>query len=436
MDESLIFQLTLVVILTLVNAFFAASEMAIVSVNKNKISKLAKQGNKKAILVENLLKQPTGFLSTIQIAITLSGFFNSASAATGISNVFAAFLLQLGIPSAQSVSIALITICISFVTLIFGELVPKRLAITKAESFAMFSAPIISLISKIVSPIVKFLSFITTLILKIFHVKDENVDEALSREDIRLILKNSQLQGVLDEDEKEMLDGVLDFDESVCREIMTPRTQVFAININDDAKNYVEVMMQLYYSRIPVYEGDSDHIIGILYLKDFFYEAYRVGFLNVDIRKILRKPFFVPESKKVDDLFKEMQKLQQHIALIVDEYGGFAGIITIEDLIEEVMGDIDDEYDDPLSTLKRLKEHLYEASGSLSIELLNETFGLNISDEQFDTLAGFVMYQLDRVLEDGEKTKIQYEHLIIHVEEVKNHRIEKVLIQEVIYDSM
>lgn len=429
MDESLIFQLGLVVILTMINAFFAASEMAIVSVNKNKISKLAQEGNKNAQLVETLVEQPTGFLSTIQIAITLSGFFNSASAATGISSVFASVLENLGIPSAQSIAVAVITIAISFVTLIFGELVPKRLAITKAESFALFSAPIINIIAKIVSPIVKLLSFITTLILKLFKVKDENVEELLSREDIRLILKNSQLQGVLDEDEKEMLDGVLDFDEVVCSEIMTPRTQVFAINISDEAQKYVEVMMQLYYSRIPVYEGSIDNIIGILYLKDFFHEAYKEGFLNVDIRKILRKPFFVPESKKVDDLFKEMQKMQQHISVIVDEYGGFAGIITIEDLIEEVMGDIDDEYDDPLSTIKRLKEHLYEASGSLSVDLLNETFALTICDDQYDTLAGFLMRQLDRVLEDGEKSKVEYENLIFHIEEVKNHRIERVIIQ-------
>lgn len=421
------FQIVLIILLTLTNAYFAASEMAIVSVNKGKIRRLAQEGSTKARLVEQLMDEPTGFLSTIQIAITLSGFFNSASAATGISTSLAKVFTQWGIPQANTCAIVVITILISFVTLIFGELVPKRVAIQKAEQFSMFCAKPILLISKIAYPIIKVLSLATALVLRMFGIKDENVEESLSREEIRSMLEDSHEQGVFDEAEAEMIDGIFEFDEILANEVMTPRTDVFCIDIDDPKDAYMKDLMEMRYSRIPVYEDSIDNVIGILNIKDFFAQAYEYGFDFVDIRMILRKPYFVPETKNIDELFKEMQKLHQHIAILIDEYGGMAGIVTIEDLIEEIMGEIEDEYDEAGNImLRKLQDGVYEIDGSMPIEDLNEALELAIENDNFDTIGGFVLDKLGRIPEDGENDKLQCNNLQFQLVEVKNHRIERI----------
>ena len=425
--NSITFQILLIVILTLTNAYFAASEMAIVSVNKGKIRRFAQEGNKKAKLVEKLMDEPTNFLSTIQIAITLSGFFNSASAATGISNDLAIVLADLGIPSANTVAVVLITILISFLTLIFGELVPKRIAILHAEKFSMFCAKPILIISKLVYPVIKVLSVSTALVLRLFGIKDENVEESLSREEIRNMLEDSHEQGVFDESEAEMIDGIFEFDEILANEVMTPRTDVFCIDIDDPKDVYITELMDMKYSRIPVYEGSIDNVVGILNIKDYFAEAYQHGFESVDITKILRKPYFVPETKNIDDLFKEMQKLHQHIAILIDEYGGMSGIVTIEDLIEEIMGEIEDEYDEASDIMiRKLHENLYEIDGSMPIEDLDELLGTQLENENYDTVGGFVLDQLGRIPDDGESGTLTWENLIFTIVAVKNHRIEKI----------
>lgn len=427
--NSIIFQLILIVILTMINAYFAASEMAIVSVQKTKIRRLAADGDKKAKLVERLLEEPTAFLSTIQVAITLAGFFNSASAATGISANLASVFTQWGIPEAQTLSMILITILLSFITLIFGELVPKRVALQKAEWFSMFCARPILIISRIVSPCIKVLSFTTSLVLRIFGMHDENVEESLSREEIRHMLIDGQVQGVIDDDEADMLDGVFAFDDIMAMEIMTPRTDMFRIDIDQAKQEYLNELMEMRYTRIPVYEDSVDNIIGILNIKDYFAQAYKHGFEFVDLRKILRTPFFVPETKKIDDLFREMQKTHQHIAILIDEYGGVSGIVTIEDVIEEIMGDIEDEYDeqeDPMIT--KLDEHHYLVDGAMSLDDINETLDLALENENHDTLGGFLMDTLGHILHDGEEKIISIDHVEFKIQEVKNHRIEQVFL--------
>lgn len=420
-------QVLLIVVLTLVNAYFAASEMAIVSVSKTKIHHLSEQGNKKAKLVEELLEQPTNFLSTIQVAITLAGFFNSASAATGISVIFADFLNRLSIPYADTIAMVLITVLISFITLIFGELVPKRIALQKPEMFSMLCAKPILFISKIASPFIKILSWSTKMVLRIFHIKDENVEESLSREEIRALLESGQENGAINENETDMISNVFDFDDCLACDIMTPRTDVYSIDINDSLDENLDRLMTMQYTRVPVYDDSIDNIIGILNMKDFVIEARRNGFDNVDINKILRKPYFVLETKSVNDLFKELQGAHQHIAILIDEYGGFSGIVTIEDLIEEIMGDIEDEYDrDTEPKLRRLDVNNYIIDGNYALEDLSNKLDIDFGDTEFETLSGFVLDLLGEIPMDDSQHVVSYKNCIFNILGIKSNRATKI----------
>ena len=426
-ESSIAIQIVLIVVLTLINAYFAASEMAIVSVNKSKIHRLSEEGNKKAKLVEKLLDQPTNFLSTIQVAITLAGFFNSASAATGISVSLANLLKVWSIPYADTIAVVLITILISFITLIFGELVPKRIALQKAESYSMFCAKPILVISKIASPFIKILSWSTKFILRIFGMADENVEESLSREEIRSMVESGQENGVFNEIETDMITNIFEFDDSLALNVMTPRTDVYCIDINDALSDNIDQMMTMQYTRIPVYDDSIDNIIGILNMKDFAIEARKVGFDNVDIKKLLRKPYFVLETKNIDDLFRELQKEHQHIAILVDEYGGFSGIITVEDLIEEIMGDIEDEYDhDDEPKLQKIDNNNYIVDGNYLLDDLDDELDLKLSNNNHDTIGGFVLHLLGEIPEENQQRTVKYENLTFLIISVKGNRVTKI----------
>ena len=427
--ESISLQIVLIVVLTLINAYFAAAEMAIVSVNKSKMHSLSEAGNKRAKLVESLIEQPTNFLSTIQVAITLAGFFNSASAATGISVNLANVLRNWSIPYADTIAVAIITILISFITLIFGELVPKRIALQKAEWYSMFCAKPILIMSKIASPFIKILSFSTKFVLRLFGMKDENVEESLSREDFRSMVKSGQESGVFDENESDMITNIFEFDESLALNIMTPRTEVYCIDINDPLSKNINQMMTMRYTRIPVYEDSIDNIIGILNMKDFVIQARKFGFDGVDIRKILRKPYFVLESKNTDDLLKELQEDHQHIAILVDEYGGFSGIVTVEDLIEEIVGEIEDEYDpDDEPKLQKIDDHNYIVDGNYIIDdLIDELdLNLNIDDINHDTVSGFILELLGEIPEDNQERSVTINNLIFKITGIKANRVTKI----------
>ena len=401
--------------------------MAIVSVNKSKIHRLSEEGNKKAKLVEKLLDQPTNFLSTIQVAITLAGFFNSASAATGISKSFADVLKNWSVPYADTIAVVLITILISFITLIFGELVPKRIALQKAESYSMFCAKPILVISKIASPFIKILSWSTKFILRIFGMADENVEESLSREEIRSMVESGQENGVFNEIETDMITNIFEFDDSLALNVMTPRTDVYCIDINDALSDNIDQMMTMQYTRIPVYDDSIDNIIGILNMKDFAIEARKVGFDNVDIKKLLRKPYFVLETKNIDDLFRELQKDHQHIAILVDEYGGFSGIITVEDLIEEIMGDIEDEYDhDDEPKLQKIDNNNYIVDGNYLLDDLDDELDLKLSNNNHDTIGGFVLHLLGEIPEENQQRTVKYENLTFLIISVKGNRVTKI----------
>ncbi|MDF2878329.1 MAG: CBS/transporter-associated domain protein [Clostridia bacterium] len=427
-STKLVAQLLLIAILTLLNAFFAASEIAILSLNKNKIKLLAEGGNKKAKLLEKLTEEPTKFLSTVQVGITLAGFLSSASAATGISKDLGQLLSSFRVPYAEQTAIVAITVLLSYFTLVFGELYPKRAALYKAEAIAMFSIGPIMFISKLTAPFVKLLSLSTTLLLKMSGMNDENVEEKISKEEIKAWVEVGEEHGVINETEKDMINSIFAFDDKLAEEVMTPRTEVYMINVNKPLNEYLDELLEEKYSRMPVFEGDSDNIIGILYMKDFLVEARKVGFENVEVKNLLHTAYFVPEKKNIDELFKELQATKKHMAVLIDEYGGFSGVVTIEDLIEEVMGKIEDEYDNEEPDIVRQDNNTFIINGLLSIKELSDTLNLDLDceSEDYDTVSGLVVKQMGHIPARGNQQIIEYENMIFKILEVKENRIRKV----------
>ncbi len=425
-QTSITFQLILIVILTLINAFFASAEMAIVSLNKNKIKLLEEEGNKKAKLLSNLMEEPTNFLSTIQVGITLAGFFSSASAATGISKDLAIYLKGFNIPYSGQVALIIVTIVLSYITLVFGELFPKRIALKKSEAIAMFSVKPIIYISKIIIPFVRLLSASTNILIRLVGLDSNDSNEKVSKEEIKSFVEVGQEHGVINEIEKKMINSIFEFDDKLAHEVMTPRTEVYMIDIETPLNEYLDELIEERYSRIPVYEDDTDNIIGILYMKDFFSKARKSGFENVDIRSILHPPYFVQETKKIDKLFKELQTSKTHIAVLIDEYGGFSGIVSIEDLIEEVMGNIDDEYDEDEPAIEKIDSNTYIISGMLSINNFNDYFNADIKSENYDTMSGFIIETIGYIPNGTEQKHIKYENLVFKIKEIKEKRIEKI----------
>ena len=340
-------QIIIILILTTINALFAAAELAIVSSKNTKIKILAEKGNKNAILFQKLLKEPTKFLSSIQVAITFAGFLSSASAATSLSTYMTDFLNMLKIPYAAQTSVIIITILLSIFILLFGELIPKRIAMVNPEKIALALIPMVNFIYIIFRPIVVILSFTTNLILKLLGISRNLTEQQVSEEEIKANIYMGTKQGLLEDEDSKMIMSIFDFDDEIVSKIMVPRNETYMININDLDKETLKETVSVGYSRIPVYEDREDNVIGMLYIKDLLkYSLEDMEFPLEKVREILRKPFIVPESKKINKLLKEMQKTKKHIAIVTDEFGGVIGIATIEDIIEEIVGDINDEYDD------------------------------------------------------------------------------------------
>ena len=426
--NQIIGQFMLIGFLTLLNAFFAAAEMALVSVDKNHMNQLAMNGNKKAEQVKKLLKDPTDFLATIQVGITLAGFFSSASAATGIAVKFSNVLGN--IPYANQISLVIITMILSYITLVFGELFPKRIAMHNADNVALFTVQPVLFISKITMPFVRFLSFSTNLLLKLTRMDKHEVDDTVTREDIKILARTGQTEGAIDSDEFEMIKKVIELDDTIVREIMIPRTSTFMLDISTPPKVLADVLLKENFTRIPIYGGNVDNIIGILHMKDYFLQARKVGFENVDIRPLLRNPYFVPETKYIDDLLKDLQSTKNHLAILIDEYGGFSGIATIEDLIEEIIGEIDDEHDEVSDEeIISVDENTYVVDGKLPIDDFNEFFKTNIEIENLDTIAGFILDSIGFIPTSGKNPVTAYENFVFTVEKIKNHRIERIKVE-------
>lgn len=418
-------EILLILVLTLISAFFSASEIAIVSLNKNKLNHLVDEGNPKADIIKKLLGEPSKFLATIQVGITLSSFLASATAATSISKNFAIILKRFNIPGSEQLSVIFITVLLAFFTLVFGELLPKRIALQKSEKLAMLAASPLLFTSKIASPFVKLLTFTTNLLLRLFDINTENLSEKVSEEEIRSLIEVGEESGVINEIEKDMLDGIFEFDNTLAKEIMTPRTHVFDLDINTSSLVIIDKIIEEQYSRIPIYEDDSDNIIGVLYMKDLFQYIRSDKLEELDIRSLLRPAHFVPETKKIDSLFKELQDTNNHMAIIIDEYGGFSGIVTIEDLVEEIMGNISDEHDINDEYIKKIDATTFVINGLAPIDDINELFDQEISSSDFDTIGGFVITLLGSIPKENEIHNIEYENLTITIVKVTENRIEE-----------
>lgn len=424
-STNLIFQFILIIFLTAVNAFFSSAEMAIISVNRNRIKTLAEEGNKKAKTLEKLIADPTSFLSTIQVGITFAGFFSSAAAATSLSGVFGGYLAQFGIPYGETIALVIVTIILSYITLVFGELLPKRIALQNPEAVALRSAQPIAWFLKGMSPFVKFLTFSTNLFVRALGFKTDDLDEKVSREEIKSLIEVGQSHGVINDVEKEMMHNIFDFDEMTAREIMTPRPNVYAIDINEPFSEYVDELIANQYSRVPVYDEEIDNIIGILYIKDILIAARKVGFEHIAVRELLQPALFVPERKKIDELFKELQAQKKHMAILVDEYGGFSGIVTLEDLIEEVMGEIEDEYDEALVPIRKLNDNTYLLDGLVPVHEVVEELELDLPTDSpdFDTISGFLVHLLGYIPQENSTEVIDYENLTFTIKKIIDKRI-------------
>ena len=420
-------QILVLVILIGLNAFFAASEIAFISLNDNKIEKQAKEGNKKAKQIQKMLESPSKFLATIQIGITLAGFLSSAFASDTFAGMLAPNLnnlIPIGIEAWENISIIIITIILSFFTLVFGELVPKRLAMKNYEKIAFGTIVIIRAIAIVTAPFVKFLTLTTNAISKLFGV-GENEQEIVTEEEIKMMVDQGEENGTIEEEEKELINNVFEFNDITVSEIMTHRTDIFAVDVNMSGEEVLQKIIEddCKHSRIPVYEETIDEIIGILYVKDLIKNVNKKSF---KIKNIMKEAYFVSQSKLINELFRELQKNKKQIAIIVDEYGGTAGLITMEDILEEIVGDIYDEYDDIEEEYEKIDDNTYILSGSMPIYDVNKLMGVEIPEGDYDTLSGYLQEELGRIPEEEENPIIETKDLIFKIEEYEDRRILKV----------
>ena len=423
----MLIQILVLVILILLNAYFAATEIAFISLNDSKVERDAKDGNKKAKQILKMLKSPSKFLATIQIGITLAGFLSSAFASDAFADKLAPILNSwmpfISLDVWRAISIVIITIILSFFTLVFGELVPKRLAMKYYEKISYSTIGVIRGISVITAPFVKLLTVSTNMVSKIFGV-GEAEEEVVTEEEIKMMIDEGEEKGTIERGEKMLLNNVFEFNDIIVSEIMTPRTEMFAIDINDNLEELLDKIDEFKYSRIPVYDEDIDDIKGILFVKDILKPLKEHKKIN--IKAIMREPYFIPESKDIDELFKEMQQNKVQMAIAIDEYGGTAGLITMEDIIEELVGNIFDEYDEEEIDAKKIDDNTYILSGTTTSYELKKIFNVEIPEGDYETLSGYLIEKLGRIPDDDEHPVIEDEKLTYKVEEIEDKRIKYV----------
>lgn len=420
-------QIVLLVILILFNAFFAASEIAFISLNDAKIDLQAKEGNKKAKKIKSMLENPSRFLATIQIGITLAGFLSSAFASETFASKLAPLLhnllpaISLGIWN--GIAIVLVTIILSYFTLVFGELVPKRLAMKHFEKIAFATIGVIKSISLLTAPFVKLLTLSTNIISKIFGV-GETEEETVTEEEIRMMVDVGKEKGTIDEEESEMINNVFEFNDKAVSEIMIPRKEIFALDMNLSISKVIEELTEDFrYSRVPVYDETIDEIKGIVYIKDILLSTKS---RNVKIKNLLKEAYFVPDTKPVNELFDELRKNRKQIAIVVDEYGGTAGIVTMEDILEEIVGEIYDEYDVVQKVYDKIDDTTYMLSGGMTVSEVEKILDIEIPEGDYDTISGYLIEELGRIPNEKEKPTIETEEVTYKVEKIKDKRILKI----------
>jgi putative hemolysin len=403
------------------------SEIAVISVNDNKIRRMAGEGNAKAGKLAKLIDQPSQFLSTIQIGITLAGFLASAFAAESFASSLVDWAVSLGadvnVAALHTLAVVLITVLLSYVTLVFGELAPKRIAMQRAEPIALFVAGPILALAFVATPAVKFLTLSTNLLVRLLGFNPEAGQESVTEEEIRMMMDLGEEIGTIAKNEKEMIENIFEFNNKTAVEVMTHRTDMTAIWIDEEPKEVNRILLESSFSRLPVYNEDIDDIVGILHVRDFLVNCMKQN--PGSLKELLRPAYFVPEQVVTDVLFRNMQRQKIHMAVIVDEYGGTSGLVTIEDLLEEIVGNIYDEYDDEIEAdMENLGDGVWRLRGSVGLEELEELFNIRVPDGDYDTLGGLIFSQLSSIPEEGSLPEIEAFGLRVKVEQMEDRRVE------------
>ena len=426
---SILLQILLLIFLTALNAFFSASEMAMVSLSRTKVEQKASEGDKKYISLVNILNQPSNFLSTIQIGITLINILAGASLAEALSSRLAPLLG--GTALAKTLAQIIVLAVLTYVSLVFGELYPKRIAQNLKEKLALRVAPPIQFLAKVMKPFVWFLASSTNFLSRLTPMKFDDLDEGMTRDEIEYLLNTND--EALDANEREMITGVFSLDELVAREIMVPRTDAFMIDINDDSRENITAILSETYSRVPVYDDDKDNILGILHVKKLLRYSFDHGFDDIDLREILQEPLFVPETIFVDDLMRQMRKTQNQMAVLLNEYGGVEGVVTLEDLLEEIVGEIDDETDIAEEEVFKIGENLYVVQGKMTLNDFNEEFDTHLESNDVDTIAGYFLATTGKIPAKGQqivcKVDNDEDHFSLTSLEVSGKRVVKLRVE-------
>ena len=431
--DSIPSQLLLQAILILVNAFFAATEIAVLSLNATQLEKKAEKGEKTAKRLLKLTQEPSGFLSTIQIGITLAGFLGSAFAADNFSGYLVDWIYNdigftaLSLTTLDTLAVIVITLILSYFTLIFGELVPKRIAMQKPYEVSKLSCGVVLAVAKVVKPVVKFLSMSTNAILRILHLKTEAEEDTITEEEILMMIELGEKRGVLDEDESEWLQNIFDFDDTCIREIMTHSVDVVSIALDASDDEIINIIKKTGISRYPVYDHDDENIIGILHVRDYLLNLQTK---EKSFKDILTPAYFIPDSMTADDLFEDMQTKNIHFAIAIDEFGEMSGIITLEDLVEEIVGNIYDEHDAyEQPSIQAINDHQWKVSGNVNIEDLSKELDTEIPvDEDYDTIGGYIYSHLRSIPKDGTTKTIKADNLTFQITKIQNRRIKEVII--------
>ncbi len=437
--QTIVFQLLVQVVLILINAFFAATEIAVISLNANKLRKLEEEGDKMAPKLLHMVEDSSSFLSTIQIAITLSGFLGAAFAGDAFAEYLTTWLLSLGvgIPASvlNTISLVVVTVILSYFTLIFGELVPKRIAMQKSMEMARLSCRVVTAIATIAKPVVKLLALSTNGMLRLLRMKVDVEEDQVTEDEIRMMIDLGNESGSIKEDEKELLHNVFDFSDQTVSDVMTHAADVETISVDATREEVLDTIRSTGLSRFPVYGEDESDILGVLNARDFLMDWAVDG--TKTVRDLMRPAYLVPESLDADDLLRDMQRKKIHLAVVLDEYGELAGVITVEDLLEEIVGNIYDEFDpaEP-QELEQLGENLWRVSGSLSVEDLADELDMEIpEDEDYDTVGGMILSCLRTIPEDGSRPVVQIHGLELQAEKVEDHRIRSVLVRKLPQDT-
>ena len=413
-----------IIILTFINAFLAGAEMAFVSLNRKKINDMADDGDKKALKVRKLLENSDEFLSAIQVGITFAGFLNSASASQAFVGRLTPYLQN--IPGGHTIATIIVTLALSYVTLVLGELYPKQLALQIPETYARIAAGPILWLKRIFKPFIWLLTVSTGLVKKMTPIEFSKEEEKITRDEIKAVLRSSHFDGVIDVNELDMMRGVLALDTKMVREIMVHRVDTFMIDLEDDIKTNIDEMIIHGYSRIPVYKEDKDHIEGIVTFKDVLIHKNELMNHTMELTDLLRPALFVPETIYIDDLLFKFKETKQLMAIITDGYGGVSGIVTLEDLVEEIVGDIEDEYDTPNIEFQVIDNRTFMIDAGIEITTFNSYFSTTLESDEYDTVAGYILEQLGYIPDPDQKERISIGMYDLIVEEVENNRIQRV----------